>query len=169
MAFQDEVEFLRRLGIEKLAEVLTSFRQLAKKQVLVGIPASNGFRPDYPITNAQIGYINEVGDPATNLPPRPFLLPGVQAVQPETIQSMKRAAIYALSAHMQAAEITLHKMGLRAQVSVRARITDGPFAPLAPRTISERKRKNKSAPPFRPLIETGTLRQSITYVIRTRK
>jgi hypothetical protein len=165
MASAADMEFLRKLGIDKLADVLDNFRALSRKRVLVGIPDANATRNDGPISNAVIGYIHEMGDASRNLPSRAFLVPGVRNVHDQTIKSMRAAALYALAGNHVAVDSTLHKMGLRAQVAVRAKITAGPFAPLAPSTIAQRRGPG----PYRPLIDTGALRQSITYVIRTRK
>lgn len=48
-------------------------------QVLVGIPDSNATRTGGPISNATLGYIHEFGAPEASGPPRPFLIPGVEA------------------------------------------------------------------------------------------
>ena len=52
--------------------------------------------------------------------------------------------------------------------AIKAKITDGPFEPLKPSTIAARKskRKSRSNADIKPLIDTGALRNSISYVIR---
>ena len=58
-----------------------------------------------------------------------------------------------------------NKAGLIAQNSVKATITAGEgFAPLAESTLAARKRRGVSR--TKPLIDTGSLLNSITYVIR---
>ena len=47
-------------------------------------------------------------------------------------------------------------IGVRA---VQDKIMTGPFAPLQPRTIARKKSS-------RPLIDTGQLRQAVSYVVR---
>jgi hypothetical protein len=154
-------------------QVLTSIRAMANTRVMVGVPAENAFRaPDpgetvTPPNNAEIGYINEFGDPASHIPPRPFLVPAMEAMQPEIIDRLHKIADAAIAGRgPEAVDRGLHVLGLRAQAAVRKKITDGPFAPLAPYTIW--KRQNRKAPRMgtKPLIDTGALRRSINYAIR---
>jgi hypothetical protein len=73
-------------------------------------------------------------------------------------------------------------MARTTQNAVRTKITDGPFAPLADSTLRARARRGRkgavaelksraqgNAPNnanAKPLIDTGQLRKSITYVVR---
>jgi hypothetical protein len=61
-------------------------------------------------------------------------------------------------------DIAQNKAGLIAESSVRKKINEGPFEPLAPKTLQERKRRGRTGE--KPLIDTGQLRNSVTYVIR---
>lgn len=58
--------------------ILDSLKALTSKEVLIGIPAEDSDREDVPFGNAGIGYLNEYGSPAQNIPPRPHLRPGVK-------------------------------------------------------------------------------------------
>ncbi len=53
---------------------------------------------------------------------------------------------------------TLNTVGLVAQGAVQQKIVNGPFIPNAPGTV---QRKGSD----RPLIDTGALRQAVSYVI----
>ena len=56
---------------DKVASVIKAVSDLATKDVLVGIPDSAPERKDgEPISNAQIGYIQETGAPEANIPAR---------------------------------------------------------------------------------------------------
>jgi hypothetical protein len=151
---------------DKTLAVAASIKALANQQVLVGVPSSTAGRTDVPITNAVIGYLMEHGSPSQNLPARPFLVPGVRNAMPDVRKRLRAAATTALSGRPDAVDKALHAVGLVAVNSVRKKITDGPFMPLAPSTIAQRQARGRTGD--RPLIDTGQLRQSITYVIRKR-
>lgn len=155
---------------DKVDQILKSIRSLTKTEVLVGVPDINAGRdPEpgeggQPLSNAEIGYLMETGVPEKNIPARPFLIPGVrEAVEPIGKQ-MESGARKSLTGDTQAIDATMNKVGLIAQNAVRMKITDGPFAPLAPKTLAKRRAKGRTGE--KPLLDTGQLRQSITYVIR---
>lgn len=155
---------------DHVAEVLATIKAIANAgNVLVGIPSEDNARSDSPIGNAAIGYINEFGSPAQGIPPRPFLAPGIAKVQDKCGNLLAMGAADALTS-MSVTPITVaqNKAGLTAQNSVKATITAGEgFAPLSASTLSARKKRGVSR--TKPLIDTGSLRNSITYVIRKGK
>ena len=51
--------------------ILDALKSISKKEVLVGIPEDDSQREDAPFGNAGIGYVNEYGSPAQNIPPTP--------------------------------------------------------------------------------------------------
>lgn len=99
-----------------------------------------------------------------NIPPRPFLEPGVMNAAPKVTQFFKRAAALAAKGEFDAARRELDKAGLVAQNEVRAVINAGIAPPLSERTLRERRARGRTGEV--PLIDTGGLRNSITYVIR---
>lgn len=148
--------------------VLQAIQGLAVKDVFVGIPDSTAARrePGHPLSNAVIGYIQENGSSAAGIPPRPFLVPGVQDAQQRIAERLGKGASAALDGNAQQAEAALHAAGLIGQNSARARINTGPFQALASRTLAARRRRGRTG--SKPLIDTGQLRNSITYVIRNK-
>ena len=90
---------MSRTGLETLhdglPDMLRRMAAVAQRDVLVGIPAGEQ-RDDGP-TNAEIGYQNEFGSPANNIPARPHLLPGVAAVQDKVAAKLTQAADAAAS------------------------------------------------------------------------
>lgn len=146
------------------ARILRAIQDMARKEVLVGIPADKTGRKDGEITNAALGFIHENGSAARNIPPRPFLLPGVKAASAKCAEVLKS---YAQKAITGAATIDqgLNAAGLIAQASVKKRIQSGEgFAPLKSSTLEARARKGAKG--TKPLIRTGQLLNSITYVVR---
>ena len=168
---------------DRMAQVLAAVRDLTRQHVMVGIPDSTAGRKTGPISNAAIGYIQEHGDPAHNLPARPFLVPGVSKIAGKAADILGNGARKALDGDRQGAAAALVTAGLLAQNSARATLTAGEgFAPLSPMTIEGRARRGQKrakralkamaaggvADPgdVKPLIDTGQLRTSLTFVVR---
>lgn len=136
----------RRGGNGTIARAVTS---LVKQRVLVGIPGDTPARPaepgqSNPINNAVLGYILETGSPAQNIPPRPFLVPGVKSVRPQMTAILARAAEKAFTGDAGAAEAGLRAVGFIAEEAVKQTMLTGDFAPLSDRTIQARARRRWS-------------------------
>ena len=147
---------------DALPDLLRRLASVAQRDVLVGVPAGEG-RDDGP-TNAEIGYQNEFGSPANNIPARPHLLPGVAAVQDKVVAKLTKAADAAATGRPSDAERHLHAAGLLAQNSVRRTLTTTAYRPLSERTLAERRARGRTG--TKPLIDTGQYRRSITYIVR---
>ena len=153
---------------DMVADVLRRVKELTKSEVLIGIPDANAERTGddgktEPITNAGIGYVMEFGSPAQNIPARPFLLPGVESMRDAAVERLKIAGGKALSGQKSDIEKELTKVGILGQNAVQAKITDGPFQPLAPRTLKAREARGRTG--AKPLIDTGKLRESVSFVV----
>lgn len=144
--------------------ILDALKTLANKDVLVGIPESKDERDDGDIGNAAIGYINENGSPAQNIPPRPHLKPGVRSVEQDFMPHLKSAARKALEGDAEGAVTSLDRAGTVAANGVKRYITITGFTPLADTTIANRLRRGRTG--NKPLIDTGEYRRSITHVVR---
>ena len=147
---------------DALPDLLRRLAAVAQRDVLVGVPAGEA-RDDGP-TNAEIGYQNEFGSPANNIPARPHLIPGVAAVQDKAVARLTQAASAAATGSMSDAERHLHAAGLIAQNSVRRTLTTAAYRPLSERTLAERRARGRTG--TKPLIDTGQYRNAITYVVR---
>ncbi|MGK3134872.1 hypothetical protein ACCX84_03765 [Pantoea trifolii] len=149
---------------DNASAVLASLKAIASKDVLVGIPEEKSERDDVPFGNAGIGYINENGSPAQNIPARPHLVPGVRSVDEQTLPHLRAAAQAAMSGNTAAAEMELNRAGALAANGVKRYITITGFTPLADRTINSRLARGRTGD--KPLIDTGQYRRAITYVVR---
>jgi len=149
---------------DNAAAVLASLKAIASKDVLVGIPEEKSERDDVPFGNAGIGYINENGSPAQNIPARPHLVPGVRSVDEQTLPHLRAAAQAAMSGNTAAAEMELNRAGALAANGVKRYMTITGFTPLADRTINARLARGRTGD--KPLIDTGQYRRAITYVVR---
>ncbi|EMX0763208.1 hypothetical protein RZP91_03410 [Citrobacter freundii] len=179
--------------VDNAQAILDSLRSLTKKDVLVGIPSEDSEREDVPFGNAGIGYVNEYGSPAQNIPPRPHLIPGVKSVEEQTMPQLKAAAQAALDGNAAGAERALNRAGTLAANGVRRYMTITGFTPLADSTVEARARRGRkgakaelarrssdgklnainpdsgqliSNENVRPLIDTGQYRRAITHVVR---
>ena len=163
-----------------LLDILQAMSELSKVDVLVGIPHGEMRTDSDGMTNAQIGYLQETGSPAMNIPARPFLVPGVERVQKEASDQLVKAVDAALAGNHQKMMLLLSSAGMKAMNSVRAYFVDGEFKPLSLVTIKARARRgHKGAKKYLkqletgspetglvyPLIDTAQMRKSVTYVI----
>ncbi len=157
---------LRRSGAG-LGPIEKAMAQLVKTRLLVGIPSDSTRDPEpgqkgTPISNGVLGYVLEHGDDEHNLPPRPFLMPGVRAALPEIVEGMHRAAVGALSGKPSEIKSGFDQAGLAAQASVKMTMQAGPFAPLSVRTIEQRARRRN--PETGKLLGDGRSRDARSYL-----
>lgn len=127
--------------------------RLASQRVLVGVP--RGAAEQDGTQMWQVAAASEFGVPEKNIPERSFLRAGLRKYLPE----FARVARLGMTAVVRGAigeGIALGQLGAVAAGWVKRYIAEGSFAPNVPRTIA---RKGSD----RPLIDTGSLRQSITW------
>lgn len=153
------------ITVNKLPEFLENLKAMTNKSVFVGIPHDSTRKSDEPYSNAQIGMVQEFGSAIKNIPPRPFLIPALKESQKEVIAILKEGAQQAL--HGEDIEISFNKAGLLAQNKVKAKIVNGGFESLKQSTILARARRRANGKAgTKPLIDTGQLLASITFVVR---
>lgn len=169
---------------DNLPKLKGNLKAINALEVLVGVPAAKTARKDG-TTNASLAMIHDTGSPARNIPARPFMKPGIEAAKPEIVKAMKEGAVEGKT------RTALTKAGFAAQTSIKAVITAGIPPELKPSTIANRYRQRKtkgqrkgekhykkllgegmaakeaqSAAGLIPLVNTGALLNSITYVIK---
>lgn len=177
---------------DNVSKIFKSMAELTGKAVYVGIPEAEATRNDEPeMNNARLGFIHEFGSPLANIPARPFLIPGVENVEKEAGAELGKAASAALTGDSKAADQYLNRAGIVATNEVKRVINSNIPPPLKPRTIRDRWKSrgtkgrrdneklylemvaNGEEPAFAQnaagiiaLINTGQLRNSITYVVK---
>lgn len=177
--------------VDNVKKVMQGIDMLTNTTVLVGVPDDRGGRKEAgPINNAALAYIHDKGSPAAGIPARPFMEPGIAAVQDRINLELRNAGNAALKGGGQSAvTAALNRIGIIATRSIKLKITEGIPPPLAPSTIAGRIRRVKgkarrakivaaqaAGTPdsrlggaeglFTPLVVTGQLRNAITYVLR---
>lgn len=153
--------------IDRTHKIAEALKALTKSNVYVGIPAAKTERSDdegSTINNAVIGYVQENGNPALNIPARPFLIPGVNDAKDKVASIFRKAGKNALEGNLNDVNRGLNAAGLVATAAVKARITSGIPPELKEGTLAARRAKGRSG--TTPLIDTGQLLNANTYVIR---
>lgn len=157
-------------GLNSLKEAI-SF--LKSHRVLIGIPQANSSSRGE-ITNVELAFIHTMGSPINRIPPRPFLEPGVEEAKDQIAGSMKASAQAAFEGSIGTAADELDKAGQYGENAVKSYIGAGHHEPNAGLTIEGGWTRNRvSGKPVYvkgkhsdvPLIDTGSLRSSITHVI----
>jgi hypothetical protein len=174
--------------------MVDKLRSLTKKEVLVGIPQEEAQRPGgdmvnnaellyvhthgvrAPVMRAEMKqnidagmlysaahslYVQTHGSPAYAIPPRPVLEPAIRDSKEAIGKQVAGAYCAAMRGDMAGAERGLELAGMVAQNAARAWFENpkNQWPPNSARTI---KAKGSNS----PLIDTGEMRKSITYVIR---
>jgi hypothetical protein len=148
--------------------------------LLIGIPVDTNAREGVVIGgrnigNAQLAFWHEFG--TVTVPARPFLIPGVASVQEQMAVKFAEAARDALLGNTDSSDQKMSQAGIIAVRAVQRRIQAGIPPPLRPGTIAARRRRSPgssyrrkatTAADTTPLIDTGSMLRSITWVIRNR-
>ncbi len=152
---------VRKDDFKKVKKALMDF---AKIDLLVGVPQEKTERKEddkesaEPITNAELMFIHTNGSPARNIPPRPVIEPTIDENQERITKDYENAIKNVLDGK-KSGMIELEKLGIWLMNKIKAKFGSEELAPLKPATI-------KAKGSDRPLIDTGQLRNSVTYVIR---
>lgn len=178
---------IRQTG-DQTAAVRSAVARLTGQDVLIGVPAEKAGARQGGINNAELSYIHEFGAPAAGIPARPHLIPGIEAIIPEAAQELRAAASAALEGKEQAVDAALNKVGMLGQNAVRAKFQDNDWPPLKKGTLdahpllkndegkvlkdkkgnAKKGKSRREQGKINPLLVTGQLMKSHTYVIRKR-
>lgn len=145
-------------NVKAMTDLYKGMDWIKKMDVLVGIPAEQNAAHKGGVTNAELLYIHNNGAPGAGIPARPVLEPGIQETS-ESIRPLLHEGIKkALNGDLGSANAAYQKAGMLGTSGVQGKFGVGLTA-LKPETV---KRKGSSL----PLIDTGSLRKAITYVVR---
>jgi hypothetical protein len=109
------------------------------------------------VSTAQIAAVHEFGDPEHNIPERSFLRASI-AENRGRYKALNSENLKAVLSDKMTIQNALERLGTVAAGDVKSYIRNANFEPLKAATI---RRKGSS----KPLIDTGQMRQSITYAI----
>lgn len=159
-----------------------SLKKLARKAVYVGIPESAAARDIGRINNAQLMYIHTNGSPLKHIPVRPVIEPALEANKAIVMEQLERVAEATLDGDDQMAEQALIAAGRVGANAAKRWFTDSRngWPKNKPSTVRNKIRKLRGTSYQEaldildsdgdisaidtPLIDTGELRRSITFV-----
>ena len=155
-----------KVVFNNLPKFLANIKKIETKAVFVGIPHDNDKRKEDGETNAEIAFTQEFGSPARHIPPRPFLMPGIEKAH-DKIKDALKEGLREIVKDGADTDKCLQKAGLIGQASVQNEIRTGSFEALKESTIKSRQAARKSGKAgTKPLIDTGQLLSSITYAVK---
>lgn len=128
-------------------------KKLADMEVVVGFQEGQAYEDG--TSMAEVAAYNEFG--SSDTPARPFMKQSFEKREKE-LQAACNQVNTALSKG-DTAEHALNQLGVITKGMVQEEIASGDFAPNAPSTVRQKGSEQ-------PLIDTGTMRQSVNYVVR---
>ena len=150
MAFQTSVS---QRGGQKLNTILLKAEQARIKRVRVGVFSTAKYEDGTSV--AEVAATNEFGDPDRGIPERPFFRQSV-AIMEDELPDVLAGVIDPETMEVGVREGSL--VGAYAADVVQQRIVDLKEPPNSPLTIKIKGSSN-------PLIDTGHLRQSVTWEV----
>lgn len=141
----------------KFAGVRALHKRLSSdnREVLVGVPQGKTEADGTP--TAMIAAVHEFGLPSRGTPERSFLRAGILK-NLAAITRLNEANIVKIARGGFTALAAMNQLGAFAAGQIQRFMVEGDFTPNAPRTIA---RKGSA----KPLIDTGALRQAITWTV----
>lgn len=150
--------------------MMGTLNKMMENEVYVGIADDTTEREadDTGVTNAELLFIHTNGSPVNNIPPRPVIEPAIYNDKDRLADMMKKAAQLFMEGRDEEAIKQLQRVGMRGQNVSRKWFVDekNGWPPNAPAVREAKIRKGSTDP--KPLIDTGELRKSITYFVKTK-
>lgn len=153
---------------EGFKKMMNGLDFIEKSAVYVGIPEKETSREDEDITNAELLFIHTNGSPINNVPARPVIEPALKDDSERLSKILGKSAVSALNGNFADAEKYLKIAGMRGQNVSRGWFTNpkNNWPPNSPSVMRAKIKKGSTNP--RPLIDTGELRKSITYIVKVK-
>lgn len=153
------------------SDFTSDFNAIVKKfkrdEVLVGIPetATTRTSEDSPINNATLLAIQNFGSPVNNIPARPVMELGIKAAQKQIVEIFRAGAVKALTGGLSSLYETYNRAGIVASTSIKKVINSQEgIEPPSEATLAARKAAGFKG--TKALVETGQMRNAITYVVK---
>jgi len=144
-------------GMEKIRKEIAALSELSVKAgIIEGAGSVDG------VSIAQYAAYNEFGVPGKKkkwrIPPRPFIRGFIENESAE-IKATQEMLVKQVSEGKMSANTAIKRLGQYAQDGIKRYIMSGDFEPNAEATIQRKKGSS------RPLIDTGTMRNSVRYKV----
>lgn len=153
---------------DNFSKQLQALDFINNNEVYVGIQQKDTTRDKDEVTNAELLFIHTNGSPKRNIPARPVIEPAIKDSSEQLSKIMLRVAKYALDGNFSEAMRQLHIAGTRGRDVSKLWFTSpkNHWAPNVPSVIAEKIKKGATDP--KPLIDTGELRNAISYFVKTK-
>ena len=152
--------------LKEVSKYTKELEKLAGSEVVVGIPESKNSKYESEdntnITMAELGAIHEYGVPESGIPQRSFLRVPLQTNADKLLKTIDNDLKFSKTNTNQALG-KLGAGGLSVVLEAFKSSGSGTWLKLSDKTKAKRKKKGIGA---KPLIDTGQLRQSITFEVR---
>lgn len=152
-------------------DMIKALKFINENEVYVGIPDDTTDRENEKnneVTNADLLFIHTNGSPKMNIPARPVIEPALRKDRERISSMMKKAAIFVFDKKYDDALKQLKMVGMRGQNVSRKYFLDQDNGWKPNSSAVQRAKMKKGAQNPRPLIDTGELRKSITYFVKTK-
>lgn len=179
MSFNAVVKVVKK--VDNFEKVVRSLDGLKDRDVLIGVPQEDkiGREEGDAVTNAQLLFLHSEGAPRAGIVARPTIQPAIE--ENRTIIAQKYSIAIKQALNKKSPDATLEALGLFLQNKARAKFGSDELAELKESTKRAKARKitrgkgGKTKKQLQndfiagngnPLIDTGELRKSVTYIIR---
>ena len=117
------------------------------------------------LTNSELAFMHEHGEPSVHIPARPFMAPTLRDNSKSIDQALRNAMSYAMAGNIDDVDRQLHALGMFLVNKMRERILAHIPPPLKPKTL--RLRRARGNFDDTPLKDTSQLLKSLGYVVKT--
>jgi hypothetical protein len=155
--------------------LLEALRHLKNGEVKVGWFEKSKYANGTPV--AGIAAQNEFGNPAKNIPARPFMRPTIQKREKYWIETVKEGAQKVLGGHLTVAQV-LDLLGSEVEGDIKKAIKQLYYPALAESTVLARINRNKKLSSTKgqiseknvgnitkPLVDTGIMYNTLTHEV----
>lgn len=147
---------ITRTDAGALARIVENVRSMGLSKLKVGLP-DGGRHSDTDLSMHELGMVHEYGSPTRNIPARPFIGPPI-ADNVDKYKKIMRKQASRLLFRRTSLNNALSIVGEVAKSDIQKYMLSASFTPLSAATI-EQKGSSK------PLIDTGQMRNAITYEV----
>lgn len=148
---------ITRTDAGALARIVENVRSMGLNKLEVGLP-SGGSHSGTSLSMHELGMVHEYGSPTRNIPARPFIQPSIKDNTDKYKKLMRKQAGLLLF-RQTSLNNALSLVGEVAKADIQKYMLSASFTPLSAATI-EKKGSSK------PLIDTGQMRNAITYEVK---
>jgi hypothetical protein len=147
----------------KLAQLKKVYDELGKKQIKAGFFEHSKYPDGTPV--AYVAAIQELGYPAGNIPPRPFMRPAMRDNQAKYADLMLRAAKAAVKGTITVSD-SLTQIGDMTAGDIKLAIQSVTTPALKDSTVRARaSRHSKGKATNKPLVDSGLMLQSVSFSV----